>query len=85
VAQPLIEPAQVSALLSADEVATMLRCHKATLWRWMQKIPDFPHPIRVGLNNIAFHEHEINAYIASRPRTKDSPVRTTPNRKNKRR
>ena len=61
-------------LLSADEVAALLRCHKVTLWRWMKTIPDFPHPIRVGLNSIAFHEREIHAYIASRPRASQAPT-----------
>jgi predicted DNA-binding transcriptional regulator AlpA len=56
-------------LLSADEVAAILRCHKVTLYRWMKNIPDFPHPIRVGQNSIAWRATCIRAYIASRPRT----------------
>jgi predicted DNA-binding transcriptional regulator AlpA len=67
--QALTEPDQQSALLSANEVAAKLLCHKVTLWRWMKNIPDFPHPIRVGQNSIAFHKHEVDAYIATRPRT----------------
>jgi predicted DNA-binding transcriptional regulator AlpA len=35
----------------------------------MKTIPEFPHPIRISPGRIAFREHEVMAYIESRPRT----------------
>jgi predicted DNA-binding transcriptional regulator AlpA len=55
-------------LLTAEQTASLLNCHKITLWRWMKSIPDFPRPLRVSPGRIAFYEHEVLAYIESRPR-----------------
>lgn len=60
--------AQSHLLLSAAETASLLNCHKITLWRWMKTVPDFPRPIRVSPGRIAFFEREVLHYIKSRPR-----------------
>lgn len=66
--QQLLPAIPPSPLLSAEEVAVMLRCHKVTLWRWLKTIPDFPQPIRKSPGRIAFYQQEVIDYIASRPR-----------------
>jgi predicted DNA-binding transcriptional regulator AlpA len=65
--------AQPRVLLTAEQTASLLNCHKITLWRWMKSIPDFPRPIRVSPGRIAFRESEVMAYIETRPRVDQSP------------
>ena len=59
---------QSRVLLSTEETATLLNCHKVTLWRWMKTIPDFPMPIRISPGRVAFIEREVLHYIKTRPR-----------------
>jgi prophage regulatory protein len=65
---PLPAPTSGRVLLNTDEAARKLGCHKITLWTWMKKIPDFPRPIRISPNKIAFFDDELDTYIESRPR-----------------
>jgi len=57
-----------SRLLTAEQTAALLNCHKVTLWRWMKTIPEFPRPIRISPGRIAFFEDEVTKYISTRPR-----------------
>lgn len=53
-------------LLSTQELCALYRCHKATIQRRMKNDPDFPKPVRVRLNHLAFWESEAYAYVASK-------------------
>jgi predicted DNA-binding transcriptional regulator AlpA len=59
-------------LMSKAEVLDLVGCTYGSLWSWM-KAGRFPLPIELGPPNgrsskIAWLEHEITGWIASRPR-----------------
>ena len=57
-------------LLRKREVCARISVNPATLWRWV-KDGNFPEPVILNPNcrnpPIAWHESEIDAWIASRP------------------
>jgi prophage regulatory protein len=56
------------ALIDLKETAKRVGCHPLTIYRHLKNISDFPRPIRISPNRIAFFEDEIIDYIDSRPR-----------------
>jgi len=52
-------------LLRPAQVAEALSIHRSTLWRWVKR-GDFPAPIQLGRNTVAFRESEVRAWIDSR-------------------
>jgi predicted DNA-binding transcriptional regulator AlpA len=55
-------------LIDTNETARRVGCHPLTLYRWKRTIPEFPRPIRISPNRVAYFEDEINEYINTRPR-----------------
>lgn len=39
---------------------------RATIWRWVNSIDDFPKPFALGPNTTGWDEHEVDTYLASR-------------------
>jgi prophage regulatory protein len=52
-------------LLRAKEVSQYLSINKSTLWRWRQS-KQFPKPIALGANTVAWKLSSINAWIEER-------------------
>ncbi len=48
------------------DVLALVGISKATLWRW-RKAGEFPAPIRLGPNRVAWRRIEIDEWISSRP------------------
>lgn len=63
---PLSDP-----LVGTAEVAAALGCHPITVWRKVKHDPDFPKPMRLSANRVAWRQSELDAYINSRPRVGD--------------
>ena len=65
-----VEQAYVQHVLARSptlkRAATRLGVHPVTLWR-MRKRDDFPKPIRLGPNTIAFRKADLDAWLASQP------------------
>nr|AWL94119.1 AlpA family phage regulatory protein [Bradyrhizobium ottawaense] len=59
--------------MTPEQVSTLLHCHKQTLWKWLRTIPNFPRPVRVSPQRIAFWEHEVRDYITSLERVEYDP------------
>ena len=61
-------PANVAdPLVGTAEVAAIIGCHVTTLFKRMSGESDFPKPIRISANRLAWRLSAINAYIDSRP------------------
>lgn len=56
----------VDPLVNTSEFAAILGIHPVTLFRRMHA-KDFPKPIRLSANRIAWRMSVVNAYIDSRP------------------
>lgn len=54
-------------LVGTIEVARMIMCHPVTVFRYMRERPDFPQPIRLSANRLAWRRSQIIDYVASRP------------------
>ena len=57
-------------VLRLDEVVARVGLSKSTLWRYIDE-GDFPSPIKLGPRASGWIEHEIDEWIASRPRAVD--------------
>jgi predicted DNA-binding transcriptional regulator AlpA len=65
---PIPEMSGGRVLIDPRQCAKRVGCHPITLYRWMKNIPDFPRPIRISPNRIAFFDDEVTRYIDTRPR-----------------
>jgi predicted DNA-binding transcriptional regulator AlpA len=54
-------------LVGTAEVAAIIGCHVATVFKRMHGEPDFPRPIRISANRLAWRMSAINRYIDTRP------------------
>jgi len=54
-------------LHTARDVCALLKISIATLWR-LRRDHDFPRPVELSPNRIAFRAAEISAWLASRER-----------------
>jgi prophage regulatory protein len=54
-------------LLRCPEVCALIRQSRATLYRLIAH-EGFPGPVKVGAQAVAWHAHEVEAWIAARPR-----------------
>ena len=54
-------------LLSTVEIAAILGKHPLSIYRYLRENPEFPVPIRISANRLAWRMSAIEAYIASRP------------------
>lgn len=55
-------------LLRIDQVCVKLAgVHRATVYRLIAKA-GFPRPVQIGEHAVAWHAHEVDAWIAARPR-----------------
>lgn len=52
-------------LVRAKELSQFLSINKSTLWRWRQT-QNFPRPITLGANTVAWKLSSINAWIEER-------------------
>ena len=59
-------------LLTRHEVEARCRIARTTIYRLM-RASQFPEPIRIGPRAVRWHESEIEAWLASRPRASGSP------------
>jgi predicted DNA-binding transcriptional regulator AlpA len=60
-------PLEDDPLIGTSAVAHELMCHPVTVFRYMRERPDFPIPIRISSNRLAWRLSAIRAYVASRP------------------
>jgi predicted DNA-binding transcriptional regulator AlpA len=68
VAQPSTNAPARDRLIGTGEVADLLNCHVISVYRWLRERSDFPVPIRISPNRLAWRQGAILDYIASRPR-----------------
>ena len=54
------------AIYRERDVLALVGISKATLWRW-RKADEFPHPIRLGPNLVAWRRGDVDKWLASRP------------------
>jgi len=54
-------------LIGTADVAAKLMCHPVSVFRYMRERPDFPQPMRISANRLAWRLSAIRAYVASRP------------------
>lgn len=54
-------------LLPTQDVARILNCHIVSIYRFLREQDDFPVPIRISANRLAWFEQDVLDYIASRP------------------
>ena len=54
-------------LIGTSDVAHEVMCHPVSVFRYMRERPDFPVPIRISSNRLAWRLSVIRAYVASRP------------------
>jgi predicted DNA-binding transcriptional regulator AlpA len=66
IAPPRIAPTH-DPLIGTTEVATELMCHPVSVFRKLRNDPDFPVPIRISSNRLAWRLSTIRTYVASRP------------------
>lgn len=50
-------------LLDDEAVAKTLGIGKSTVWRWLNTVPDFPKPIRLGMRTTRWKRSLILDYI----------------------
>jgi prophage regulatory protein len=50
-----------------DVCAKLAGVHRATVYRLIAEA-GFPQPVAIGGNAVAWHAHEVDAWIAARPR-----------------
>jgi predicted DNA-binding transcriptional regulator AlpA len=60
-AQPTA-PAVIPRLMTDQGVATYLGCSVRTVWRLLEKDPDFPQPIKIG-GSTRWDPVEIDCYV----------------------
>ena len=60
-------PPEDDPLIGTSEVAHELMCHPVSVFRYMRERPEFPVPIRISSNRLAWRRSVIRAYVASRP------------------
>ena len=53
-------------LLTRRDVERLTRLSRSSIYQLMAE-QDFPRPIRIGARAVLWHEHEVLAFIASRP------------------
>ena len=56
-----------SIIYRERDVLAVLGISKATLWRW-RRAGQFPDPIQLGPNTVAWRRDEVESWLASRPR-----------------
>lgn len=59
-------------------VGDKLSISRSTVWQMLKNISDFPKPISISPHSTRWYEHEIDDYIASRPRLRGNS--NTPNK-----
>ena len=58
----------VDALLTKQQICTLLSVSRATLDRWVRENPEFPQPRRITGQTIRWRASEIARYIDGLPR-----------------
>jgi predicted DNA-binding transcriptional regulator AlpA len=66
-AHPSAGPREDDPLVGTSEVAHELMCHPMSVFRYMRERADFPVPIRISSNRLAWRLSVIRAYVATRP------------------
>lgn len=61
-------------VLSMEELRTAkgINYSRAHIYRLLKTDPDFPQPIRLGGNRIAFVEEEVDRYLADKVAARDA-------------
>jgi predicted DNA-binding transcriptional regulator AlpA len=54
-------------LIGTSRVAAELMCHPVSVHRYLRTREDFPLPIRLSANRLAWRLSDIRAYVGSRP------------------
>jgi prophage regulatory protein len=60
-----------SAILRLPAVILKTQLSRSTIYR-LEALGQFPSRVRLGENSTGWHEHEIDEYIANRPRVADT-------------
>lgn len=60
-------------LLRPKQVMELMGWSRTTLWRRV-RAGEFPAPVSIGANSIAFHEDEVDAAQANLPRVTYAPA-----------
>ena len=63
-----IQNTQQIRCIRVGEVADKLSIGKSTVWAFVKQNVSFPQPINLSDRVTVWYEHEIDAFIASRPR-----------------
>lgn len=68
-------------LLRRRDVEALVGVKRSALYKWISQ-GEFPAPIRLGPQSVAWRSDELDAWISSRPRFKDEcevpPSKVTP-------
>jgi predicted DNA-binding transcriptional regulator AlpA len=54
-------------LLGTNEIAAILGKHPLSIYRYLRENPEFPVPMRLTANRLAWRKSAIDAFINSRP------------------
>jgi predicted DNA-binding transcriptional regulator AlpA len=60
-------PLEDDPLIGTAEVAHELNCHPVSVYRKMREDPEFPVPMWITSNRLAWRRSWIRGYVASRP------------------
>lgn len=55
-------------MIDAKGVAASLQIGESSVWKLVKYEPDFPKPIKLGANCVAWRLDEVDAWLESRPR-----------------
>ncbi|WP_322051344.1 helix-turn-helix transcriptional regulator [Paraburkholderia bannensis] len=53
-------------ILRLPDVEKRLGMSRPTIYRWLQKDPCFPRPVKLGSHSVGWVESEINAWLGAR-------------------
>jgi predicted DNA-binding transcriptional regulator AlpA len=67
-------PPEDDPFIGTSEVANELMCHPVSVFRFLRERPDFPVPMWISPNRLAWRRSVIRAYVASRPLRKTRSV-----------
>ncbi|UVI39111.1 helix-turn-helix transcriptional regulator [Qipengyuania spongiae] len=55
-------------LQTVDQVAEKLTISRATVWRYVSTLPDFPKPLKLSRGCSRWRAEEVDQWLETRPR-----------------
>ena len=52
----------IGRMLTVRQVAAALGCAKSSVWRWVNELPGFPRPYKLGMRATRWKASEVEAY-----------------------